>query len=585
MIAKLQIAADLALPLDAVTQTFVIVGVRGSGKSTTAVLMAEAMLDAQQQIVVLDPTDTWWGLRADLHGKDAGIPITVLGGRHEDAPLDPSAGEVIADLVVDEHVSCVLSLKQFSDGDKARFVTAFAARLYKRNRDPVHIFFDEAQLFAPQVPMRGEEQMLGLVKRLVMQGRTGGIGASFITQRPAVLNKNVMTQCETLIAMRVVGKHDRDAVEAWVDAWAETAAQQKEFEAALPSLETGTGFVWSPAWLKLFRRVDFPLPRTFDSRRTPKAGQSREPKVLAKVDLEKLRAQMAATIERAKADDPRELRAEIARLKKQIGDASRAAPDPAAIQKAVAAALDSERAKCESKLRSTANLAQDLHRDAANLFGELGAAADALANQRHLEKQNGHPERRLPESKDLARSSAHPADTFKLGRGAAASNPKVAGSNPASPPNSLGKGERRVLTAIAQYGEGVERDELTVLTGYKRSSRDTYLARLFAAGYAAGRGSGLILATEAGIAALGADFEPLPTGQELQHYYLERLPPGEKTILAVLIHEYPAWMPRERLDESTGYKRSSRDTYLNRLSARHLIETRRGEVCASERLF
>src|SRR6185312_12272411 len=114
MTGKLQIASDLALPLDAVTQTFVIVGVRGSGKSTTSVLMAEAMLSAHQQIVVLDPTDTWWGLRAGRDGKGAGFPITVLGGRHEDVPLEPAAGEVIADLVVDDRVSCVLSLKQFS---------------------------------------------------------------------------------------------------------------------------------------------------------------------------------------------------------------------------------------------------------------------------------------------------------------------------------------------------------------------------------------------------------------------------------------------------------------------------------------
>jgi hypothetical protein len=32
--------------------------------------------------------------------------------------------------------------------------------------------------------------------------------------------------------------------------------------------------------------------------------------------------------------------------------------------------------------------------------------------------------------------------------------------------------------AVAQYPEGVTREQLSVLTGYKRSSRDTYVQRL-----------------------------------------------------------------------------------------------------------
>ncbi|MGH9421922.1 MAG: hypothetical protein ACRD3J_18240, partial [Thermoanaerobaculia bacterium] len=150
---------------------------------------------------------------------------------------------------------------------------------------------------------------------------------------------------------------------------------------------------------------------------------------------------------------------------------------------------------------------------------------------------------------------------------------------------SLGKGEKVVLTAIAPYPDGALRDQLTVLTGYKRSSRDTYIQRLASAGFVEIQGNSL-RATDAGIDALGSDFEPLPQGEQLQEYWLARLPEGERKILEPLIAAYPDAVSRESLEETTGYKRSSRDTYIQRLSSRRLVENvGRGEVRASENLF
>ncbi len=148
----------------------------------------------------------------------------------------------------------------------------------------------------------------------------------------------------------------------------------------------------------------------------------------------------------------------------------------------------------------------------------------------------------------------------------------------------MGKGERRILCAIAQYPDGVDREQWSVLTGYKRSSRDTYLQRMRTAGHIDDSGD-RIIATDAGIAALG-DFEPLPTGDGLRGYWCEKLQGGERAILEYLIRRYPDAVSRDDLDEPTGYKRSSRDTYLQRLSARKLVKNvGRGEVKASDELF
>src|SRR5262245_22795998 len=131
---RLQLAQDLALPPDAVTQTFGIVAVRGAGKSNTARRLAEQMHAAELPFVAVDPVGSWWGLRSSADGKSGGLEIPIFGGKRGDVPLERSAGNLIADLVVDKRLSCVLDLSQFdSEGSKKAFLLDFAMRLYRRN--------------------------------------------------------------------------------------------------------------------------------------------------------------------------------------------------------------------------------------------------------------------------------------------------------------------------------------------------------------------------------------------------------------------------------------------------------------------
>jgi len=88
-----------------------------------------------------------------------------------------------------------------------------------------------------------------------------------------------------------------------------------------------------------------------------------------------------------------------------------------------------------------------------------------------------------------------------------------------------------------------------------------------------------------GMAAL-PNAEPLPTGEDLQRYWFEKLPEGERAILKVLVREHPAAIARDTLDSETGFKRSTRDAYLQRLAAKELVmEPTRGQVRAVDQLF
>lgn len=134
---------------------------------------------------------------------------------------------------------------------------------------------------------------------------------------------------------------------------------------------------------------------------------------------------------------------------------------------------------------------------------------------------------------------------------------------------------------------GVTREQLTVLTGYKRSTRDAYLQRMREKFLITPvPNSDRIEVTPEGKDALGADFQPLPTGEALQQHWLAKLPQGESHILGQLCASYPDSVSREEIGHVHGYARSSRDAYLQRLKSRQLVTiVDRGFVRAATHLF
>lgn len=163
------------------------------------------------------------------------------------------------------------------------------------------------------------------------------------------------------------------------------------------------------------------------------------------------------------------------------------------------------------------------------------------------------------------------------------SQPKIVRSSGPSD-SSLPTGERQVLTVLAQYPDGLQRETIGIYSGYvKRSTRDAYLQRLQAKGYVEQNGIELRI-TNAGIGAVG-DYDPLPSGEDLLQYWLAKLPKGEAEMLLTLSLSRRG-LTREQLGEKTGYTaRSTRDAYIQRLTQKRLISTSGSFIVASEILF
>lgn len=329
----------------AVTQKMAWIGTSGGGKTYGAMRLAEEMYDQHAQFVVLDPVGVWYGLRLDKSGKKpSDITIPVFGGLHGDIPLESTGGKLMADLIVDKGLTAILDVSQFeSDAEKARFAADFADRFFFRKKSApsaVHVFLEECQEFVPQNLQRGEERMLHAFVRMQKIGRNFGIGTSLITQRPQEVSKKALNLAGTLFAFRTTGAHERKAIEIWMQ---DNSVEEKDMVRELPSLETGAPHVWSPEWLKVSKVVKIKEKRTFDTSSTPEVGAKAVARDLGAIDLEKIRGDMAATIERAKAEDPKELRKKILGLQKELGlkmanaVIAHAKPDPKAIERAVSA--------------------------------------------------------------------------------------------------------------------------------------------------------------------------------------------------------------------------------------------------------
>jgi len=582
---RIQLGPGLTLPADAVTQTFGVLAVRGAGKSNLGAVMAEEMFDAKLPFVVVDPVGSWWGLRSSGDGKAPGLPIPIFGGRHGDVPLERTGGHLVADLVVDERLSCVLDLSEFSEGDKIRFLIDFAERLYRRNTDPLHLFLEEADDFIPQRPFREQARLLGAWENIVRRGRARGLGMTMITQRSAALNKNVLTQIETLFVLRTTSPQDRKAIAAWV----EYHGQAQQLLESLPGLPDGTAWCWSPSWLKVLKQVAIRRRRTFDSGATPKDARGRRaPATVADVDLGALQQRMAATIEKAKAEDPRELKARIRQLEQQLT----AKPAPAAVKEKrveVKVLKDGQLARAEKLVADLRKLVEAYITSIDELRTDMDRGSNALGMK--LEAVADEVSAAIASTRIPARGAAEVRTVGAPVVRAPVVSPAPTRRAEGPPTEGLTRPQQRILDALA-WLEGVsindaERPQLGFLANAspRSSSFQNNLGTLRSAGLIEYRGARVAL-TDSGRGTANHP-EKILTAEQLQGAVLAKVSGPQDRILTTLIAAYPQVVARPDLADRAGASATS-SSYQNNLGflrSLGLIDYRDGGVVAQPVLF
>lgn len=543
-------------PLRLVDTRLLVQANSGGGKSWLLRLIAEKV-GGKIPTIVLDPEGEFATLREKVD--------FLLVGPGGEVPADPRSASLLARRLLELRVSAVIDLVEMKLHDRRRFVRAFCEALRdapKKLWRPTLIMLDEAHKYCPE-RSAGDAESTEAVIDLCSLGRKRGFGAVLATQRLSKLHKDAAAELSNVCIGRTI--LDVDAKRATDVLGMATSAKQ-----TLRDLVPGEFFAFGPAF-DATGVVRFQAGKVATTH--PKAGQRHDVATpSASKAIRAVAAELAELPQQAE-EEVRDLAAakrEIAELKRRLHSKAPVV-DAGAIERAVAAAEQRRDAHWNRERRAQTKFRETLQQ--------------RLARIRDLAEVNGAPE--IAEPAPSARPTTGPTGGG-LPKGHTVRPTSRSRSRPAARPTGgdLPKGEGVILTAVAQHGgEPVTREQLTVLTGYKRSSRDTYLQRLREKGYIEAAGGGLV-ATPGGVAALGPDFETLPTGAELRAYWLDRLPGGERRILEALIAAWPDAVHRESLSDETGYKRSSRDTYVQRLKARQIVDTESGgKVKATQKLF
>lgn len=525
----------------------------GGGKSYALRSLLEQTHGRVQQFII-DPEGEFATLREAFDY----VLVAHQGG---DVQASPRTAKMLCRRLVELGASAVLDLYDLPLHERREFVRLFLGELMAIPRalwHPILVVIDEAHVFCPERGS-GESQSTEAVISLCTQGRKRGFCAVLATQRISKLHKDAAAE----LLNKLIG---RTGLDVDVDRAARELGFDKVQRLTLPRLEPRQFYVYGPAASNTVT-----LMRTMDTRThkpaSGAAGSIAPPPpekvraVLAKLgDLPKEAAEEARTITELKQENAA-LRGKMTRLERQ--EPTKIVEKTVVDQEAIARA---EARAYERAVRDTAHAALDA----------------VLPLRREMEKMSG----RFVEALQGSWPKHTPAIPAPTHTPLAVTRPVAPRREPTNGNHngSLPKGERAVLIAIASYPDGVDRDQLSVLTGYKRSSRDAYVSRALARSHVEVNGS-RILATEEGIAALGSDFEPLPTGEALREHWANRLPEGERKILEALMAVFPDPLPREALDDATGYKRSSRDAYISRLKARRLVTIEPSGIAASATLF
>lgn len=548
----IKLSRGFTLPDEFVTMKVGIIGRTGSGKTNTATVLAEKMIPLGLPVVIIDPQGDWWGLRSDYE-------IAILGGEHADVPLEPTGGEIAADFVINERVPVLLDLFRMGEAEMVRFAAEFAKRLWQSNREALHVFLDEADLFAPQSGMKGPKaQCLGAWQNVCRRGRSRGIGLTMITQRPAVINKDLLTQADPLFVHRLTAPQDLSAVDGYLSFHGIEKPERRKLTAQIAKSQQGEAVVLSPGELEIEpTSIKVRKRKSFDSSATPQAGERvTEPKTMADVDLSALTTAMADAIERKKQTDPKELQQRINELEQEL--ASRPVEvDQAAIDRAVA---EREREWQES----FTNLQEQSDRFRQQLaHGQASLTEVALSLD-----VDGEPTVDRPAAAVASPQRTRPAASRSVARSTPPRDAPAVGEF-----GNLSKCERAILRAFYWLkNETADKAKIAFYSGYsaKSSGFNNALGSLRTAGLVDGW-----QITPAGFDLIPREVLPKPSGAELREWLRQKLSKAENAILDALIEAGGRRLDKTEISEASGYSETS-SGFNNALGKLRTIEAAEG---------
>ncbi|WP_367176100.1 helicase HerA domain-containing protein [Haloarcula rubripromontorii] len=283
-----------------------ITGKSGSGKSNTASVIAEKLLDNGFGLLIVDIDGEYYGLKEEYE-------ILHVGGDEEcDIQVTEDHAGKIASLALEQNVPIILDISSFLDEEEAEtLLTEVAKQLFakaKKQKQPFLMLVEECHEWMPEKGSMGEvgKMLIKIGKR----GRKHGLGIVGISQRPADVKKDYITQCDWLVWHRLTWNNDTKVVGRILD---------NKYADAVEDLDDGEAFMMND-WAEQVSRVQFHRKQTFDAGATPGLDDFERPELKSVSDdlvseLETISDEQQETEDRIK-----ELREELDKKNSRIAE-------------------------------------------------------------------------------------------------------------------------------------------------------------------------------------------------------------------------------------------------------------------------
>ncbi|WP_230198529.1 helicase HerA domain-containing protein [Halopiger goleimassiliensis] len=248
---------DLYLPVvELLTGRGFVTGKSGSGKSNTASVIAEELLEAGFPLLIVDTDGEYYGLKEEYEMLHAGADEEC------DIQIGPEHAEQMAELALEENVPIILDVSGYLDEDVAdELLRETARQLFvkeKKMKKPFLLVVEEVHEYIPEGGGVGETG--NLLIKIGKRGRKHGLGIMGISQRPADVKKDFITQANWLVWHRLTWDNDTKVVGRIID---------NEYSELVSDLDDGQAFVQTD-WDEVdVRKVQFRRKRTFDAGATP----------------------------------------------------------------------------------------------------------------------------------------------------------------------------------------------------------------------------------------------------------------------------------------------------------------------------
>lgn len=249
--------------VDVLTGRAFITGKSGSGKSNTASVLVEELLDRGFPVLIVDTDGEYWGLKEEYE-------ILHVGADEEcDLQVGPEHAGKLAELALEDNVPIILDVSGYLDDDEGdALVRETASELYtkeKKLNKPFLMLVEECHEYIPE----GSVDETGkILIKIGKRGRKRGLGICGMSQRPADVKKSFITQCDWLVWHRLTWDNDTKVVRRVIDA---------EHEDAVQDLADGEGFLMADFLDEDVQRVQVRRKRTFDAGATPDLGEFERP--------------------------------------------------------------------------------------------------------------------------------------------------------------------------------------------------------------------------------------------------------------------------------------------------------------------